>query len=474
MYIHIFLVVDLQMVNCVAALVALILLSHIPFSYAGFKLDLSLRHHLSIQNPLGPNIIDPSLRLEMILKGVEFPTSMAFLGPNDILILEKNNGTVKRITNGSMLPEPLLDVNVANKGERGMLGIAIAKRDYGPMYVFLFYTESVAEDGEDITKGKDPICSCLYRYELVDNKLVNPKMLLNVTAIPGGKEHYPDHIGGKVLIGPDQNVYVVIGDVGSHKGQAQNVQGGQPFDGTSGILRIAQNGEPIKGKPNNKGGITDAYYAYGIRNSFGMDFDPVTKILWNTENGPRFGDEINLVKPGFNSGWDKVQGIWKLSSPQKSYFPESVTSQPSNLTDFGGVGKYSSPNFIWSQSVGLTALKFLNSDKLGKQYENDMLVGDFHNGNIYHFELDTERTELSTVGTVADKIANNNSETESIIFGRGFGAIMDLKVGPDGYLYILSLAVGGNDCIPRYQGVPCVSYTSSNPGSIFRVVPNNY
>ena len=50
------------------------------------------------------------------------------------------------------------------------------------------------------------------------------------------------------------------------------------------------------------------YYAYGIRNSFGMDFDPVTGNLWDTENGPSYGDEINLVEPGFNSGWQVVQG----------------------------------------------------------------------------------------------------------------------------------------------------------------------
>ena len=73
-----------------------------------------------------PTVKDPSLKVELITKGIKFPTSMAFLGPNDILILEKNQGTVKRIVNGNILPEPLLDVNVANKAERGMLGIAIS------------------------------------------------------------------------------------------------------------------------------------------------------------------------------------------------------------------------------------------------------------------------------------------------------------------------------------------------------------
>ena len=91
---------------------------------------------------------------------------MAFLGPDDILIIEKNNGTVHRILNGIMSKEPLLDVNVANQVERGLLGIAIEKNDERPTYVFLYYTESVAKDGNDVSI--DPLGNRLYRYELAE------------------------------------------------------------------------------------------------------------------------------------------------------------------------------------------------------------------------------------------------------------------------------------------------------------------
>jgi glucose/arabinose dehydrogenase len=84
-----------------------------------------------------PTISDSHLKVEVVFKGLQFPTSMAFLGPNDILVLEKNNGTVHRIVNGQISPRPLLKFPVANKGERGMLGIAIAKHNNGPTYVFL-------------------------------------------------------------------------------------------------------------------------------------------------------------------------------------------------------------------------------------------------------------------------------------------------------------------------------------------------
>ena len=89
-----------------------------------------------------PTVNDPNLKVEKVAEGIKYPTSMAFLGKDDILVLEKNDGTVRRILNGTMLQEPILDVNVANISERGMLGIAIANSQKGTKYVFLYYTET--------------------------------------------------------------------------------------------------------------------------------------------------------------------------------------------------------------------------------------------------------------------------------------------------------------------------------------------
>ena len=137
------------------------------------------------------------------------------------------------------------------------------------------------------------------------------------------------------------------------------------------------------------------YYAYGIWNSFGIDFDPLTGNLWDTENGVVFGDEINLVEPGFNSGWNKIDGIWLRGYPYRRYESHIVSQINNLLVDFDGKGKYSPPEFTWFNDVGPTAIKFFNSDNLGKQYENDIFVGDIINGNIYHFELNQQRTGLS-------------------------------------------------------------------------------
>ena len=92
------------------------------------------------------------------------------------------------------------------------------------------------------------------------------------------------------------------------------------------------------------------YYAYGIRNIFGIGFDPVTGKLWDTENGPDFGDEINLVEPGFNSGWRMVQGIWTIAEGEKK--AGLASENPDNLVDFNGKGKYSTPEFT-CQNMGI-------------------------------------------------------------------------------------------------------------------------
>ena len=78
--------------------------------------------------------------------------------------------------------------------------------------------------------------------------------------------------------------------------------------------------------------------------------------------------------------------------------PDISAQIPDDLVDFDGKGKYSDPEFVWNETVGLTAIKFLNSNKLGKEYENDMFVGDFKNGNIYHFELNNNEDYLSLKG----------------------------------------------------------------------------
>jgi aldose sugar dehydrogenase len=405
-----------------------------------------------------PWVKDPGLEVQMVSDGLNSPSSIAFLGPDDILILDKYKGKVHRILNGDLLTDPLLDVAVSNKYERGMLGIGIPRNENEdrPTYVFLYYTESsTQEDGTDICPKSyycdprnDPLGNRLYRYELLnDNKLMNPKLLLDLPANPG-----PAHNGGKVAIGPDKNIYVTIGDVLGYRNKSSsskvmNFENGTFADGRSGVLRVTQDGNVVDSGIIGKDHPLNKYYAYGIRNSFGIAFDPITGNLWNTENGPDYGDEINLVEPGFNSGWIEAQGYWKPVYDEirggDFISGNEISDDNEEFQDFEGSGKYSDPEFIWYDPVAPTGLAFLDSDELGKEYENDLFVGDYSNGYLYHFELNERRTNVSLSGPLEDKIANNPDELGTVIFGGGFNAITDIQVGPyDGYLYVLSLGNG--------------------------------
>ena len=156
-------------------------------------------------------------------------------------------------------------------------------------------------------------------------------MILDLPAEPG-----PYHQGGKLKIGPDENLYAVIGDLNTIMGQLQNYKNGTGPNNSSVILRInPDNGHPVDDNPFIKiDGLSSRYYAYGIRNSFGIDIDPVTGNLWDTENGEHNYDEVNLVKPGFNSRWAKIMGPVSRNN--------NNTAQQQNLVMFTG-SEYADP-----------------------------------------------------------------------------------------------------------------------------------
>jgi glucose/arabinose dehydrogenase len=415
-----------------------------------------------------PVFSQPGFTSEVVAEGLSLPTTMAFLSQNDILVLEKDNGTVMRVINGEVQPAPLLDVNVATEVERCMCGIAISQNnETGKTYVFLYYTEAQGAD------GGDPIGNRLYRYDLengqtenttevpgVDSntaapasfsssaKLVNPKLLLDLPAVPG-----PRHNGGAIMIGPDDNLYIPVGDTDKITGGTTQAQNNDelPSDGSGGILRITQDGAPVIDANTGTYILGDdyplnLYYAYGLRNSFGIDFDPVTGNLWDSENGPGYGDEINLVVPGFNSGWNQIMGVWERGGGDPREGGSTIASvQPEGLVDFDGNGQYQPPKLAFLYTIGPTAVKFLDSTKYGAGYQNDLFLGDIHAGNIYHFSLNQERTELLLPEPLLDRVADTDTESasEAIHFATGFAGISDIEVSPyDGYMYVVSLGQG--------------------------------
>jgi aldose sugar dehydrogenase len=408
---------------------------------------LYLIHNSSIALAAPSITKDPNLKVETLVTGLSSPTSMAFIDNKNILVLEKG-GQVRLVLNGILQGRPVLQVPVDTENERGLLGIAImngtksGNAANNNKFVFLYYTES--KDGQ--------LRNRVYRYnwDEQNQNLVNPTLILDLPAFPG-----PNHDGGKLVIGPDHYLYTVIGDL-NHRGKLQNIKDGPDPDDTSVIFRVNPNdGSAAKDNPFISNNVTTAmhkYYAYGVRNSFGITFDPITGNLWQTENGPDVYDEINVVKPGFNSGWIQVMGPLSrnpgISTDQLVNFPSSHYANPRSHTGFVN------PAFSWYTPIAVTDIEFMKASMLGEKYRNNVFVGDDSNGNLYYFEVNSTRTGFKfnpiTQPGLADLVADNDKEVSEVTFGTGFGGITDLKTGPaDGFLYVLSI----------------------NDGAIYKVVP---
>ena len=358
-----------------------------------------------------PSVSDTGLNIEAAIDGLSSPTSMVFLD-NNILVLEKE-GSVRLVSDGVLREEPILQVSANTESERGVLGVAFDKNSNN---VFLYFTEA------------DPLRNRIYKYQWNGQSLVNPALLVDLPGEPG-----PNHDGGKIVIGPDGYLYAVIGDL-NHDGQLQNFPDGPPPDDTSVILRVnLEDGSAAPDNPfvNSGDDALSKYYAYGIRNSFGMDFDPVTGNLWDTENGPASYDETNLVRPGFNSGWQTVMGPISLSGDTEE-----------DLVNFPG-SHYADPLFSWAEPPAVTDIEFLDSSNLGDRYANNIFVGDINNGNLYFFGVNENRNGIQLDAAqqesgLSDLVVDNEEELSAITFGSGFGGITDIETGPDGFLYVLS------------------------------------
>jgi aldose sugar dehydrogenase len=400
-------------------------------------LSLILSLHIGSSSPAlaQPSINAPSLTAELVLDGLSSPTSIAFLDENNILLLEKE-GSVRLISNGQLQPEPVLQLaGVESNNERGLLGIEVLDDK-----VLLYVTESGAQVQGVPTEGD--VRNRVYSYAWDGTSLTNPQLLVDLPSGPG-----TNHQGGKLKIGPDNQLYVIVGEM-QREGQLQNIQNGPPPDDTGVILRVnpadgsSSSGNPFSTDPTSP---LIKYYAYGIRNSFGIEFDPVTGQLWEAENGEDVFDEINLVQPGFNSGWKQVMGP----------IAANTGVSESSLVNMPG-SQYADPVFSWSESRGVTDIEFFNSTAFGPNYENGIFVGDITTGTLFYFEPNADRTgiALESDPLLSDLIADSDEEISSVTFGTGFTGITDIETSPDGNLYILTFDRGAEGLGSLYRILP--------------------
>ncbi|MDQ3666920.1 MAG: PQQ-dependent sugar dehydrogenase [Acidobacteriota bacterium] len=456
-----------------------------------------------------PTMLDDNLVVSTVVTGLDQPTSMAFIGASNILVLEKATGRVQRVSNGA-LQGPVLDLNVNSASERGLLGIALHPQFALNGWVYLFWTES--STGTDTT-NVDAVAllgNRVDRYVWNGSTLTFDRNLIRLRAWQpdAGQPSRGNHDGGVLRFGPDGKLYILFGDNG-RRGFMQNITSGGPvpddqFGGpepddahlTGVILRLNDDGTTPGDNPffsvntpltGEAAANIKKVFAYGVRNGFGMAFDPLSGFLWMQENGDDAFDEMNRVTPGFNGGWIQVMGplsrINEFKSIETTYGNGTLQQlrwPPSNIADTPQAAlarlymlpgaQYRDPEFSWKYAVAPAALGFVRGRGLGPQFESDMFVGASRttllNGYLFRFKLTDNRQHFSFSNSHLDDLVADNTdkfdltESESLAIGRDFGVTTDIQTGPAGNVFVVSLSNGA------------IYEIKSKPGLIFLATLN--
>ncbi len=441
-----------------------------------------------------PLLVDPGLQVTTLVSGLSTPTSLAFVGPNDLLVLEKGTGQVRRVTNG-VIQGTALDLPVNSASERGLLGIALDPSFATNQRVYLYWTQSSTGADSTVVSEVPLLGNRVDRFVWNGSTLAFDANLIQLRALQQDSPQPPagNHNGGVLRFGPDGKLYVVTGDVG-RRGQLQNLPAGPAGNGTPDdafggpdpdnahltgvVLRLNPDGSAPADNPffatgaaigGQAGANIQKVFAYGIRNGFGLAFDPVSGRLWMAENRDDSFDELNRVDPGMNGGWVQIMGPLdrlaefkgiETSAPflglQQNRWPASnIADSPAAALAalFALPGSaYSDPEFSWKFGVAPGGIGFQGGAGLGAQYAGDLFVGEagtaLNGGYLFRFDLSPDRQSFAlTDPSLADLVADNlnkfdGTESGSLLFGSNFGVVTDILTGPDGHLYVVSLSDG--------------------------------
>ena len=481
------------------------------------------------QSP-APTMTVPNLSVRTAAAGFVTPIGLAFLSDQRWLVIEKNTGQVRLVESGA-IGATVLDLGVNNNSERGLLGIALHPDFDENHFVYLFWsckapapppdnpffpTLIECADTPDLGADSDQVLEAPLLGNRIDRFVWNEETStltwdLNLIKLrsfqhdaapvppnQGDEEQPPraNHDGGVIRFGPDGKLYAIFGDAG-RRGQLQNLPSGptetglgptvpddqfggpEPDDAhfTGVILRLNDDGTTPSDNPffaagaemgGEVGSNIQKIFAYGVRNSFGMAFDPLSGNLWDQENGEDAYDEINLVEPGMNSGWIQVTGpahrvadykfiettsLHHEDFPNLQQFrwgPERIADTPdealSRLFVLPG-SHYSDPEFSWRHVLAPAAIGFLDSRALGPQYYGDMFVGfsvndDSLGGGLMRFELTGNRRKITGKEVADNPTFHDTTGSETRIVGRDFGIVTEILTAPNGNLLLVSLDRG--------------------------------
>lgn len=468
----------------------------------------------------GPSMLDANLSVKTVVSGLSQPTSMAFIGDNDFLVLEKNTGKVQRVTNG-VLQGAVLDLSVNSASERGLLGIALHPNFLNNRFVYLYWTES--STGADSTNLADValLGNRVDRYLWNGLTLTFDRNLIKLHAYQADANQplRGNHNGGVLRFGPDGKLYILMGDNG-RRGLLQNLPCGptancpgptvqdDQFGGpepdnahlTGVILRLNDDGTTPTDNPfynivtvlqPEADANVRKIFAYGVRNGFGLAFDPYTGNLWDQENGDDAFDEMNRVTAGSNNGWVQVMG----PSSRVSQFKQIETTygtgdlqqlrwSPANIADTPSAAlsrlymlpgaHYNEPEFSWKYAIPAAPLGFVNGRGLGPQFEGDMFVGAartfLYGGFLFRFRLNPPTRlhfDFNADPRLVDLVADNNdkfdiTESESLLIGRDFGITTDIETGPNGDVFVVS---NTNSAVYEISGKQPTVFTATLTGA---------
>ncbi len=345
---------------------------------------------------------DVKYKIEKVVAGLEIPWGLEFLPNGDLLIAERN-GTLSRFTADKKLVkiEGLPEIRV--KGQGGLMDLKLHP-DYAKNG-FIYIAYSYFGDTDKNTGN-----TAIIRSKLKENRLTEITPIYKGTPAVKASHHY----GCKMEFDRDGYLYFSIGDRGNHDVFPQSLN-----NSNGKIHRIKDDGTiPADNPFVNIENAEPSVYSYGHRNPQGIAMHPVTGEIWESEHGPRGGDEINLIKKGKNYGW-----------PAISF---GINYNGTILTPDTAKTGMEQPVTYYIPSIAPCGMTFLTGNKY-KGWENSLLIGSLR------FEY-LERCVIEN---------NNVVKHERLL--EGIGRVRNVKVSPDGYIYV---------------GV-------ENPGRILKLIPVN-
>jgi glucose/arabinose dehydrogenase len=354
----------------------------------------AMRKHLAIALPKGPGPGDVvksekhAFKIELVADGLDTPWGMAFL-PDSRLIVTERPGRLRLITPGQPLPAPVTGLpKVWAVQDGGLMDIALHP-DYGKNgWIYLSYVEP-GSNGASMT--------VIVRGHVRDGKWVDQEILYKAPP----ELYWADntHFGSRFLFDKDGHLFYSIGDRG-HKDDAQDLS--RP---NGKIHRVFDDGRIPKDNPFvGRAGALGSIWSYGNRNAQGLAFHPVTGELWETEHGPRGGDELNRIEPGHNYGW-----------PVITYGIDYDGTPIADKTEQPGMDQ---PVTQWTPSLATCAIAFYTGHRF-PNWKNDL------------FLTTLVAQELRRLVLEGHKVLHQE------VLIRNSGRIRDVLTGPDGFLYVV-------------------------------------